>query len=134
MFDADRPITRTDQDKLDRSLFAKYLARCMLDHKDPESLVVGLYGGWGVGKTSLINLVLEELNFAASNVEDDEKPIILNFSAWSYSGENQLVYSFFRRLSSVLRSVPYLENADRIIYLMELYVSFFTHKPVPKGL
>lgn len=134
MFDADRPITSSSQDKLNRSLFAKYLARCMLDHKDPESLVVGLYGGWGVGKTSLINLVLEELNFAATNVEDIEKPIILNFSAWSYSGENQLIYSFFRRLSSTLRSVPYLENADRIIYLMELYVSFFTHKPVPKAL
>lgn len=134
MFDADRPITKSDQDRLNRALFAKYLARCMLDHKEPESLVVGLYGGWGVGKTSIINLVIEELNFAASNMLDAEKPIILNFSAWSYSGQNQLIYSFFRRLSSVLRSVPYFENSDRIIHLLELYVSFFTHKPVPKSL
>ena len=120
MFDADRPITKTEQDKLDRSTFAKYLARCMLDHQEPDSLVVGLYGGWGVGKTSVINLVVEELNFAETNLPDDEKPIILNFSPWSYSGQNQLIYSFFRRLSSVLRSVPYLENSDRIIYLLEL--------------
>lgn len=134
MFDADRPIQRSSQDRLNRSLFAKYLARCMLDHKDPESLVVGLYGGWGVGKTSVINLVLEELNFAATNILDEEKPIILNFSPWSYSGQNDLIYSFFRRLSSALRSVPYLENSDRIIHLLELYVSFFTHKPVPRAL
>lgn len=132
MFDADRPITKSDQDRLGRSLFAKYLARCMLDHKDPESLVIGLYGGWGVGKTSVINLVVQELEFAATNLEDDEKPIILNFSPWSYSGQNQLIYSFFRRLSSTLRSVTYLENADRIIYLLEMYVSYFTHQPVPK--
>jgi len=134
VFDADRPIISSSQDRLNRSLFAKYLARCMLDHKDPESLVVGLYGGWGVGKTSLINMVLEELNFAATNLEDVEKPVILNFSAWSYSGQQQLIYSFFRRLSSALRNVPYLENSERIIYLLELYVSFFTHQPVPKAL
>lgn len=134
MFDADRPIVKSEQDRLNRSLFAKYLARCVLDHKDPESLVVGLYGGWGVGKTSIINLTVEELNFAASNLEDVEKPIILNFSPWSYSGQNQLIYSFFRRLSSALRGVTFLENADSIIHLLELYVSFFTHQPIPKSL
>lgn len=134
MFDADRPITSSAQDRLNRTVFAKYLARSMLDHKDPESLVVGLYGGWGVGKTSIINLVLEELNLAASNMLDEEKPIILNFSAWSYSGQHQLIYSFFRRLSSTLRSVPELQQSDRIIHLLELYVSFFTHKPVPVSL
>lgn len=134
MFDADRPITKTTQDRLERSIFAKYLARCMLDHKEPDSLVVGLYGGWGVGKTSIINLVVEELHFAATNLPDDEQPIILNFSPWSYSGQNQLIYSFFRRLSSTLRGVPQLENADRIIHLLELYVSFFTQRAVPKPL
>jgi len=100
VFDADRPILSSAQDKLNRATFARYLARCMLDHHEPDSLVVGLYGGWGTGKTSVINLVVEELNFAASNLEDKEKPVILNFSAWSYSGELDLVYSFFRRLSS----------------------------------
>ena len=134
MFDADRPIVKSEQDHLNRTIFAKYLARCMLDHKDPESLVVGLYGGWGVGKTSVINLVLEELNYAASNMLDEDKPIILNFSPWSYSGQDQLIYSFFRRFSSALRNVPYLENSERTIHLLELYVSFFTHKPIPRSL
>ena len=134
MFDADRPITTSHQDRLGRTVFSKYLARCMLDHQDPDSLVVGLYGGWGAGKTSIINMVVEELNFAATNLEDKDKPIILNFSPWSYSGQNQLIYSFFRRLSSALRSVPYLENSNRIIHLLELYVSFFTQKPIPKTL
>jgi predicted KAP-like P-loop ATPase len=134
VFDADRPITSTQKDRLGRTVFSKYLARCMLDHQDQNSLVVGLYGGWGVGKTSIINMVVEELNFAASNMEDKEKPIILNFSPWSYSGQNQLIYSFFRRLSSALRSVTYLENSNRIIHLLELYVSFFTQKPVPSSL
>lgn len=132
MFDADRPILKSDQDRLNRGQFARYLARCMLDHKDTDSFVVGLYGGWGAGKTSLINLVVEELNLAGSSLLEDEKPIILNFSPWSYSGQNQLIYNFFRRLSGVIRSAEHLENADRIIYLLELYVSYFTDKPAPK--
>ncbi len=133
MFDADRPILKSDQDRLNRSVFAKYLARCLLDHGDTQSLVVGLYGGFGSGKTSLINLILEELEFAASNILDNEKPLILNFSPWSYSGQNQLIYSFFRRLSSVLRSAPNFKNSEKIIHLLELYISFFTHQPVPKA-
>ncbi len=134
MFDADRPISKSDQDRLNRSVFAKYLARCLLDHKDPQSLVVGLYGGFGSGKTSLINLILEELEFASTNTLDDEKPIVLNFSPWSYSGQNQLIYSFFRRLSSALRSASYFQGSQSIIPLLELYISFFTHQPVPKAL
>lgn len=134
MFDADRPILKSEQDRLGRTTFAKYLARCILDHKSPESLVIGLYGGWGTGKTSIINLMIEELNAASSNMFDDERPIILNFSPWSYSGQNQLIYAFFRRLSSMLRQSPFLENKEKIIHLLELYISFFTNKPIPKAL
>jgi predicted KAP-like P-loop ATPase len=132
MFDADRPIVSHTQDRLGRAIFAKYLARCMLDHQSPESLVIGLYGRSGTGKTSLINLALEEIRFAASNMPDDEKPVILNFSPWSYSGQGQLIYGFFRRLSSELRQCADLEQGAEIINLLELYVSFFTHQPVPK--
>ncbi len=128
MFDADRPIQKSEQDRLGRTGFAKSLARCILDHQNPESLVIGLYGGWGVGKTSLINLTLEELNFAASNMFDHEKPIILNFSPWSYSGKNQLAYNFFRALSSELQRFPYLENAKQIIRLLESYISLLEPK------
>lgn len=134
LFDADRPIQKSEQDRLGRTTFAKYLARCILDHKNPESLVIGLYGGWGTGKTSIINLMIEEINFASSNMFDAERPIILNFSPWSYSGQNQLIYAFFRRLSSMLRQSPFLENKENIIRLLELYISFFTNKPIPKAL
>lgn len=133
MFDADHPISNSSQDRLGRAQFAQYLARCLLDHTDPDSMVVGLYGGWGAGKTSVINLILEELNFAASNMADNEQPIILNFSPWSYSGQHQMIYSFFLRLSSVLKESHQLKNKDRIVYLLELYISYFSEKPVPKA-
>ncbi len=36
MFDADRPIQKSEQDRLGRTVFAKSLARCILDHKNTE--------------------------------------------------------------------------------------------------
>ena len=114
------------------AVFAQYLARSMLDQTGSESVVISLQGGWGCGKTSLINLVLEEIRVAANNSLDEEKPIILNFSPWSYSGQGQLIYGFFRRLVSELRQFEYLENAEEIIHLIELYASFFTQQAVPK--
>lgn len=134
MFDADRPIQKSDQDRLGRATFAKYLARCILDHANQESLTIGLYGGFGSGKTSIINLALEELHYASHNMFDSEKPIILNFSVWSYAGQHQLIDSFFRRLTSEIRQAEYFEHSAKIIHLIELYISFFTHKPVPKSL
>lgn len=134
MFDADRPIQSFQQDKLNRGPFAKHLARSLLEHKKTDSLVVGLYGGWGVGKTSLLNLVHEELLLASSSLLDDEKPILLNFSAWSYSGQQDLIYNFFRRFSSALHSAPDFADRDHIIELLDLYISFFTHKAAPKSL
>lgn len=132
MYDADRPITSSSQDRLGRAQFAQYLARCLLDHKDPDSMVVGLYGGWGSGKTSVINLIVEELKRAASAMLEEDQPIILNFSPWSYSGQHQLIYSFFRRLSAVIRESSNLKNKERIITLLELYVSYFSEKPLPE--
>lgn len=136
MFDADRPIQKSSQDRLGRATFSKYLARAILDQVSTESFTIGLYGGSGSGKTSIINLVLEELHQASNNMFDLQKPIILNYSPWSYSGQNALIYSFFRRLSSEMRNAEYFNepSKDRIIYLMELYISFFTHKSVPKSL
>lgn len=136
MFDADRPIQKSDQDRLGRSTFSKYLARAILDQVNTESFTIGLYGGSGVGKTSIINLTLEELRYASNNMFDHEKPIILNYSPWSYSGQNSLIYSFFRRLSAEMRNAEFFKDPEKeqIIYLMELYISFFTHKHVPKSL
>lgn len=134
MFDADRPIQNSSEDRLGRTEFAKYLARCLIDHQDPQSLVVGLYGDWGVGKTSIINLVLEELQVASSSLIEEEQPIILSFSPWSYSGQRKMIESFFRRLSAVLRDSEHLKNKERILFLLELYVSYFTGKAPPEVL
>lgn len=70
MISPDLPITRSSDDKLNRQSFAESLARVLLSSTFPTSFTVGLYGAWGSGKTSLLNMVIEQ-------VEDKNKDVIV---------------------------------------------------------
>jgi hypothetical protein len=52
-FSADRPIRSKSEDLLGRSAFAESLATVVEGWTGNDSLVVALYGPWGIGKTSL---------------------------------------------------------------------------------
>lgn len=102
MFKADQPITKCSEDKLGRASFAESLARAILSYKSEECIVLGLFGSWGTGKTSLINMCLECIHEAIISHSEDEKPIIIKFNPWNYSGEQKLILQFFSQISSVL--------------------------------
>ena len=65
MFTSDAPIESKEQDKLRRANFAESLGDALLSYDAYDSLVVGLYGPWGSGKTSLINMALEKIRGSA---------------------------------------------------------------------
>jgi len=102
MFKADQPITKCSEDKLGRASFAESLAQTILSYKSEECIVLGLFGSWGTGKTSLINMCLECIHKAIMSYPEDEKPIIIKFNPWNYSGEQKLILQFFSQISSVL--------------------------------
>lgn len=98
MFYSDLPIDKSSDDLLNRASFAKSLAKAMVKHSSSEAFTIGLYGSWGSGKTSVINMVLEELYSL-----QDESVVILKFNPWMCSDEKQLVSQFFKQLSSTLK-------------------------------
>ena len=98
MFRADQPINTYKEDLLSRHSFAKALAKAILSYELDDSISVGLFGEWGSGKTSLINMTLEEIKFLSSQRE----PFIIKFNPWNFSDQNQLVQQFFNELSLVL--------------------------------
>ena len=70
-FNPDRPIESAAEDRLERAGFAQQLANRIAAWQGHESLVIGLYGDWGTGKSSVKNLVIEHLakpGTAAPNV------------------------------------------------------------------
>ena len=76
MLSPDLPITKSTEDTLNRGSFAKNLAKTISQYCSSSSFTIGLYGEWGSGKTSLVNMVLE------SEEDIDDDVIILRFNPW----------------------------------------------------
>lgn len=90
---SDRPIEDASHDDFQRNPFALRIAKILIERKSPESIVVGLYGKWGEGKSSVINLIKEKLNASS------DKVIFTVFNPWRFPNEEQLVKYFFTQLA-----------------------------------
>ncbi|NYB74519.1 hypothetical protein HZF24_10265 [Sedimentibacter hydroxybenzoicus DSM 7310] len=101
MFNTDSPITTMKDDLLNRDKFAKQLAQAVLSYNQSNSFNIGLYGEWGSGKTSVINMVEESIISFTS--EQQEKPVIIRFNPWLFSDQTQLTIQFFKQLSSAFK-------------------------------
>lgn len=98
MFRNDQPIESVGEDLLGRKKQAVELARYILRWNGSGSLVVGIHGPWGDGKSSLKNMVLEQIREGQTN-----PPVVLNFNPWFQSGEGHVASSFFRLVGEKLR-------------------------------
>lgn len=94
----DRPIETNEQDLLGRSTFTNYLADSIMNYESKDGLVIGLYGKWGSGKSSISNMAISKIE--QSSASDRNKPIIINFSPWNYSDKNNLISLFFNDLEA----------------------------------
>lgn len=94
-YSSDQPITRKDQDRFNRWPFAQRIANTIANGEDPSSLVVGLYGPWGDGKTSTLGLMQEAL-------AEYKDVIVIRFNPWQFGNESQLLRAFFDSLADAL--------------------------------
>jgi predicted KAP-like P-loop ATPase len=89
----DEPISSRSDDLLNRRRFVTQLSRAILSWNTNEPLVVGIYAGWGDGKTSVLNLLNEELSGKAS---------VMVFDPWYFNSQEELVRIFFQDVFGVV--------------------------------
>lgn len=92
MFSSDRPIYSACEDLLGRETFAKRVATSIARIRTKESIVIGLQGAWGSGKTSVINMIVEELR------KSDQDILIVHFDPWNRIEDTSLVTEYFQVL------------------------------------
>src|SRR4051812_44039988 len=93
----DLPISSLQEDLLGRKRFSRELATLLCSKHETESFVIGLFGAWGSGKSSLKNMVLEVLAEQA-----DESPQVLIFNPWQWEGQAEITEAFFHELEKCL--------------------------------
>jgi len=91
----DLPINQKQDDIYGREPFAKLLAQNIAGTFPSEAFAIGINGEWGVGKTSFINLLKENLS--------DDDFIFIDFNALNSSNEDNLMDNFFKTLNSKLQ-------------------------------
>ena len=111
-YNSDKAIESSEQDLLGRVTFSKQLGEAIYKYDGKDGLVLGVFGKWGTGKTSILNMVVNEINYLSYN--DDESPIIVNFSPWNYTDKDNLISLFFRVLKNRLNMDKYEETRKKI--------------------
>lgn len=107
---ADQPITGKAEDRFNRAIFATRIAETIATRVDPSSIVLGLFGPWGDGKTSVLEMMQEALK-PYPNV------IVVRFNPWHFQSEDLLLRGFFATLADAMdQSLPNVkEKAGELI-------------------
>ncbi|HEY0736826.1 MAG TPA: P-loop NTPase fold protein [Herpetosiphonaceae bacterium] len=96
LYISDTHETDRMKDRFNRWPFAQRVAQTIARRQDPSSLVVGIYGSWGEGKTTVFSYIEQELN-------NHQNVICIPFNPWRYGDEVQLLRQFFAHLAASLK-------------------------------
>lgn len=95
---ADCPKTDPTHDLFGYAPFAQTLTKALCNHRTSDPLVLGLYGDWGSGKSTILKFICHNLK----EVPKDERPIVIEFNPWWFSGQENLARAFLGQLQAVL--------------------------------
>ncbi len=91
---ADNAICSAGEDLLNRTAFARTIANYLLSWNNKDGFVISINGPWGSGKTSIANLVKQEIR-ERSLGEKTLKSVIIDYSPWNALSESGVIQQFF---------------------------------------
>lgn len=116
MRSSDKPITSASEDSFSRNDFAKQISDIIASRDSSDSLVIGIYGRWGEGKTSVLNLLQNELQF-------HQNIITIKFNPWYYKDQPKILELFFENIASTIGKTVSLK--EKLGKWQEIYIKPF---------
>lgn len=95
---ADRPSIDPKEDLFGHAPFAKSLTDSICRYPGSDGLVLALYGPWGSGKSTVLGYV----NHYLEQQPEDNRPVVVTFNPWWFSGQENLARAFLGQLQAVL--------------------------------
>jgi len=118
----DLPIESDKNDDLNRERFVKAIVKEVKSLNDNKSIVIGLYGKWGSGKTSILNLSQKEL--------EEIGCFTTYFNPWRYNDEDILLKELFTSILIAVNQSDLLKSKiNELGKSLKKYSKFIT---VPK--
>jgi hypothetical protein len=103
MYRPDLPEEPHGDDLLGRRPFAKRIADTIGHYPHAAGLVIGIYGAWGEGKSSILSYMSGAINDLNAASTDNARLVMVHFNPWYFADERQLVEGFFSALRDALR-------------------------------
>lgn len=110
------------KDELKRTSFAKGIAKLISRAPANDSVVIGVEGGWGEGKSYTIELIRREIE-KKNEVSPEEQHIKwMVFNPWHFNNSEHLATLFLKDLACFLKQTAKLDKARWLIWI---------HKHIP---
>ncbi|MFF0495763.1 P-loop NTPase fold protein [Nocardia aobensis] len=120
----DTPIQKADEDRLGRSKFAAHLARRIDMASGGPSVVFGLAGPWGSGKSSVLNMIQRELEAGSVSWQ------VRRFTPWAASDTDSLIIEFYATIGDALPQKVWKRVKKTLSPIVA--IAAIGAKPVPK--
>lgn len=131
---SDSPISSADEDSFGRHSFAQKIARLIQNsHSWDQSIVFGLIGPWGSGKSSMLAMIEEELERTEKNSSIEQLWHIAHFTPWATSDINGLLGEFYAALSDALPSDKNKKLREKLGAIIDLAAPMATLIPYIGG-
>ncbi|WP_027393525.1 KAP family P-loop NTPase fold protein [Aquimarina latercula] len=119
----DLPLINSEDDQLGRFPFATQIASGLVNSfgNNNDSIVLGINGTWGTGKSTLINFIVQEVE--RISLEQEKHAITLHFNPWMFSGQQELQKIFLSKLFVKLGNDKTLlkEASEKIADILEYF-------------
>lgn len=118
-------LTDPKADRLGYAPFAKHLADSICKMDFTGGFIIGVYGSWNSGKSTLLNFIVHYLK----QKPEKEQTLIVPFNPWLFSGEEDITRRFFDQIQSVLTTWKFVPKGwkDRIAD----FAKVFSQIPLP---
>ncbi len=91
----DKPIEHEDEDRLGVTELVQRIHEAGARWPPRDSFVIGVYGQWGSGKSSILNLLRRRL-------ERDTQVIVVELDPWLHANQSALTLAFFQQLRTTI--------------------------------
>ncbi len=101
----DTPVQNKEQESLGVSMYADVLGRFIMNCDTP--ITIGIQGDWGIGKTSLLNMIKENLSPVRGRTA---RYHTIYFNTWQYSQFSQEQFLGLSILKGILAEIQTLDT------------------------
>ena len=122
-FSTDRPIETRSNDRLGRARFAEAIADAIRGWFNRDSLVIALYGPWGMGKSSIKNMVLDTFRS-----DRQQNVVAIEYNPWRFANRDQTQAAFFDQVGIALDKgeVGTQRTRARLLAKWQRYAAYLT--------